>query len=683
MASQSDTAMPQAPLDGPDDQIGHFVRDNIDLGTFMGDDGNEVRVTQVGHITMEFPSHVAVGVPPTRTVQSRAAAARINPLAGSTLVHVSADTGLSRQNIRQHMTVRTRDEAVRRMSSATMSNISTIDEQVAAMLTLGLPSAYIEVSVRGAVDRQFFVSLVRESANGGSDGRHAFITNRYLSTTSHPQENCRLSGGDRDFLLDVTSYGPDEEIWLTPIMAAVRCGCDVRLAVTITSVSAGRSDGRVNVTVSAMNCQYRTGPNGLVPVCDVGNNGLETTMSNAVSPWLDPRSHGLTRGSDFSWACVTSLSYFHKQLLAMSAALRFQQSGSVVTDKVTALMTAAHVMYRGAKFSDMTDADKKLYLINIVNCIALTDDWTDLVRVTEDDSISAWLDSDNFVLVTVLVSPLLAWRFGIKNMPDEVTHDYLHSAMLPPMTSTMSKIDHPIVSEVTREHATAEIIYKVLDHCLTVGLTRTAVLNIVKVLGPGFDPVVQSVVRALSTTRAIIADNHDNSCLVKDIAQAHAFVTKHEFNDRDVRSCRQYQLPRHVLTCCDPRTARVMEGRNGAVTAINALKSFKNTLTPLLSIVENGPRLLTVMQTPGTGVMEAAKNVWDALTPDEYGKHHLTDAMIDALTIPGDFLSVGDPTLVRLHNAESDLWRMSVAVTLLNWAGHHGSETVSDFVKYG
>ena len=679
MASQGDTAMPQASLDGPDDQIGQFVRDDITLGTWMGDDGTELRLAQVGHIGL----NVAVGVPPTRTVQSRAAATRTNPLAGSTLVHVNADSGLSRQNIRQHMTVKTRDEAVRRMSSATMSNISTIDEQVAAMLTLGLPSAYVQVSFRGAVDRQFFVSLVRESANGGSDGRRAFITNRYLSTTSHCQENCRLSGGDRDFLLDVASYGPDEEIWLTPIMAAVRCGCDVRLAVTITSVSAGRSDGRVNVTVSAMNCQYRTGPNGLVPVCDVGNNGLETTMSNAVSPWLDPRSHGLTRGSDFSWACVTSLSYFHKQLLAMSAALRFQQSGSVVTDKVTALMTAAHVMYRGAKFSDMTDADKKLYLINIVNCISLTDDWTDLVRVTEDDSIAAWLDSDNFVLVAVLVSPLLAWRFGVKQIPDAVTHDYLHSAMLPPMTSTMSKIDHPIVSEVTREHATAEIIYKVLDHCLTVGLTRIAVLNIVKVLGPGFDPVVQSVVRALSTTRAIIADNHDNSCLVKDIAQAHAFVTKHEFNDRDVRSCRQYQLPRHVLTCCDPRTARVMEGRNGAVTAINALKSFKNTLTPLLSIVENGPRLLTVMQTPGTGVMEAAKNVWDALTPDEYGKHYLTDAMIDGLTIPGNFLSVGDPTLVRLHSAESDLWRMSVAGTLLNWAGTHGSETVSSFVKYG
>ena len=85
-------------------------------------------------------------------------------------------------------------------------------------------------------------------------------------------------------------------------------------------------------------------------------------------------------------------------------------------------------------------------------------------------------------------------------------------------------------------------------------------------------------------------------------------------------------------------------------------------------------------------VMTSAHNVWASLVADNQGCHHLTDDLIDALTVPNGIISddsLAHSVLTRKYGGEADMWRMAVAATLSKWAATPGSETTVDFVRYG
>ena len=625
---------------------------------------------------------------PGGRVTDRAVAARTNPLTSMTAAGAMSDTRMTRQNARHHMVTKTADEAQNRLTQGTVSGLATLDQSVKTMLSLGLPSAYVQVTFRGMVDGQVFVSLVRDSANGSADGRRAFLNNRYLSLTSYATENCFLTGGDRDFTLSVESFGPDDNLWLSPIVAATRLGCDVRLDVTILSVSAGRADGRMQVTCGKRDGDKRQGPNGLVTVADVGANGLESTVSNAMNPWCYDM---MTMFRDLANTCLQSLSYFHKQLLAMSAALVFNRDGNEVTPLVDRLLVKAAAHYCGANMSNMTIEQKRTYLTNIVQAVNVTaDDWSDLLRVTDADVLPVWENYDVFTLLAVTASPLMSWSFGTKALEDEVTGEYLHSAFMPCLTTDMTHIEHDSGMPSTKEGVAARLVHEILDKCVQVGASaganRISVMSILKTMAPACDPVVQSLVRALSTDRAIVIDNNANHCLIRELSQAHAFVSKHEFDGKGALECRQYQLPRHVLTVADPNSCNFADGKQGAEHGMAALHALDEQCQGMAAQLKNAKKTVTYMTGAITGVMTTAHNVWAALVPGDDGKHHLTDDLVEQLTVPHNVVSANaltSPHLPRKEQGECDMWKMAVASILAEWAATPGSDTVVDFVKFG
>ena len=91
----------------------------------------------------------------------------------------------------------------------------------------------------------------------------------------------------------------------------------------------------------------------------------------------------------------------------------------------------------------MNAEQQNAHLSNIVQAVNVAeDDWSDLLRVTEEDTLNAWESYDVFNLLAVTVSPLLSWRFGTLSLEDDATGEYLHSAFMPPMTTDMTHVDH-------------------------------------------------------------------------------------------------------------------------------------------------------------------------------------------------------------------------------------------------
>ena len=137
------------------------------------------------------------------------------------------------------------------------------------------------------------------------------------------------------------------------------------LAVTSGLEGAGADAGAGDV----QGCAH--GPGARADIAhDVGANGLESTVTNATCQWACDMS---TMFRSLRSTCHQSLAFFHKQLLAMSAALVSNRDDNVVTPKVDRLLIKAGAHYKGVPMADMEVAQKMTYLSNIIQAVSVTD----------------------------------------------------------------------------------------------------------------------------------------------------------------------------------------------------------------------------------------------------------------------------------------------------------------------